>query len=386
MPFPILIGPGGSMGGGGGGGGGPTSSDQVSHVPTELAVEGDTVKEQLDSIDTILSQQGVLNEGFVGAVSEDAPVIGQDGTHTVTAADAALFVSDGVLQSRINIILNDTPADPVVVTFPISELVTATGRIFPFKVHEEQTGAVSFVPAEGGVINGRAFDASPATLADGPGSLVTVTVEDNPGDAPVMSADGATRDAVTTNRPTTFAAAVTFTGSVSGVVRKRVLHPGCGGWSPRATNGAVLGSLQGSQTELSNRGFTFSQTTDQAIDRLVPFPSDLPGSASIKVSFLFSTTDTGGGNVVWNIQLRRMNLAEDWDSDSHTYSSFQKVATVAAPTTAGRHSLVSVTFSSSELDSAVAGEIVNFRIERDADTNVNQPVLVPEHSILIEEA
>jgi hypothetical protein len=58
---------------------------------------------------------------------------------------------------------------------------------------------------------------------------------------------------------------------------------------------------------------------------------------------------------------------------------------VAAPTVAGRHSLVSVTFGPSELDGAVAGEAINFRIERDADTNVNAAVIVPEHTILIEE-
>lgn len=355
--FPVIY------GSGAGGGGGPTSAAQVSYDNSLSGFSADDVQDALDEVAGVLDNQGDLIANLPASVGPTAVVVGQTGSHTVAAEDAELVALNGQLVKKINIVRNDTPASPVTITLPISDTITRAGETFCFKVADDQTGVVSFVPEEGGTIEGLAHDASVPVRASAAGSLVTIVVLRNVGDAPEMSAEG----------------------EIAGTVVKRVLHPGCGGWSPRATDGAVLGSLQGSQTELSNRGYTFSQTTDQAIDRLVPFPSDLPASASIRVSFLFNTTNTSGGDVVWKVQLRRMNLAEDWDTTAHTYSSFQKSATVAAPTTAGAHSLVSVTFSSSELDGAVGGEVVNFRIERDADTNVNALVLVPEHSILIEE-
>jgi hypothetical protein len=348
---------------GGGGGGGASEADQVSYDNTTSGLSAQNVQAMGDELASLLSGQADLISNLPGAVSPRTVTIGASGSHTISNGNASLAVENGAFVSTVNIVRNNTPANPVTITFPIANTITKAGQTFVFKVSEDQTGTVSFVPAQGGTIEGLAFDAATPTRAVGPGSLVTIVVLRNDGDAPEMSAEG----------------------EIVGQVIKRVIHPGSGGWAPRASNGATIAVLQGSEGELSNRGFAFSQTTSQAIDRIVRLPTDFPATSSVRVSFLFNTTNTSGNNVVWNIQRRRMNLTLDWDTTAHTYTTGQKVATVAAPTVAGRHSLVSVTFSSSELDGAVAGEAINFRIERAANTDVNAAVIVPEHTILIEE-
>jgi hypothetical protein len=153
---------------------------------------------------------------------------------------------------------------------------------------------------------------------------------------------------------------------------------------PPATNGAAPTTLVGGAGEYSMQGFAFDKTTDESISGMFRVPTWFPASTGVNVKFCFHTTDTGGGNAVWLAAFRRVDTAEDWDTTNHSYST--QSATVAAPTTAGRVAYVSIAFSSAQIDSFVAGELVNLRITRDADTNVNADCVVVEASVIVEEA
>jgi hypothetical protein len=163
----------------------------------------------------------------------------------------------------------------------------------------------------------------------------------------------------------------------------RVLAQGLN-FVPPATNGAAPGTLVGGAGEYSLQGFAFDKTTDESIDGIFRVPTWFPASTGVNVKFCFHSTTTAGGNAVWLAAFRRINTTEDWDTTNHSYST--QTATVAASTTAGAMAYVSIAFSSAQIDSFVAGELVNLRITRDADTNVDADCIVPVASIMVEEA
>ncbi len=113
------------------------------------------------------------------------------------------------LVSKINRVRNTTLSDPVVITMPASSTITGEGDRFNFLVASDQTGAVTWVPASGGTING----GTSAIQARGANSAVTIIVDSNPGAAPVMTLLGDTTEAKTIAGDMTFTGSVTFQGT-----------------------------------------------------------------------------------------------------------------------------------------------------------------------------
>jgi hypothetical protein len=135
---------------------------------------------------------------------------------------------------------------------------------------------------------------------------------------------------------------------------------------PTATDGALPGLLTGGAGEQSVLGFLFDATVDKMVSsRPFIIPPWFPGSTGVDVKFMTTTTATSG-NMVWQAAFRRLNTGEDIDTTAHSYS-YQSSGAVATSGTAGQPTYVTISFSSAQIDSFVAGEAVILMIRRDAD-------------------
>jgi hypothetical protein len=172
------------------------------------------------------------------------------------------------------------------------------------------------------------------------------------------------------------------TGTATGL-GKRVIAQGIN-FVPSNPNGAAPTTFVGGSGEYAMQGFAFDKTIDESIGGLFRVPSAASLSAGVTVKFCFHTTDTSGNSVVWLAAFRRIDNAEDWDTTVHTYAP--QSATVAARTTVGQLAYGTITFTSSQIDDFVAGDLVNLRITRDADANVNADAVLVAASVIVEEA
>lgn len=108
---------------------------------------------------------------------------------------------------------------------------------------------------------------------------------------------------------------------------------------------------------------------DADVDEAAIFVGILPrhyGGGGLTASLRWSAETATTGNVVWTVEIERIN-DESLDLDADSFASPQSV-TAAAPGTSGQVQYSEVAFTSgAQMDSLAAGESFRLRIARDAD-------------------
>jgi hypothetical protein len=159
---------------------------------------------------------------------------------------------------------------------------------------------------------------------------------------------------------------------------------------PPATLGAAPTTRAGASTPAENifQGWAFDGATDEMIDFAFRVPTWFPASTGVNVKFATVSTATSG-NQVFQASFRRIDTGEDVDV-THSYT-YQTTGAVATSGTAGQPTYLTVSFTSGQLDSFVAGELVVLRIRRDADNTsatdsiTANDVILLEASLIVEE-
>lgn len=108
---------------------------------------------------------------------------------------------------------------------------------------------------------------------------------------------------------------------------------------------------------------------DAGTDESAVWTSVLPrhyGGGGLTVTIYWSATSATTGNVIWNVQIERID-DEGLDIDADSFASAQAV-TAAAPGTTGMVQYSTLTFTSgAQMDSLAAGELFRLKLTRDAD-------------------
>lgn len=107
----------------------------------------------------------------------------------------------------------------------------------------------------------------------------------------------------------------------------------------------------------------FDASTDESLIFLLKIPDTWTGG-DIDVYIDFAMTSATTGNVVWQAAWERGNTDIDSDSFATAVGSGQ----VAVSGTSGIKSRGTITFDSTEIDGAVAGDLVWVKLNRDADS------------------
>lgn len=107
----------------------------------------------------------------------------------------------------------------------------------------------------------------------------------------------------------------------------------------------------------------FDASTDESLIFLLKIPDTWTGG-NIGLYIDFTATSATTGNVVWQAAWERGNT----DIDSDSFASAQGSGQVAVNGTSGIKSRGTITFTSSQIDGAVAGDEVWVKLNRDADS------------------
>ena len=112
---------------------------------------------------------------------------------------------------------------------------------------------------------------------------------------------------------------------------------------------------------------TFDTTTQETIFWTRVLPADDPG-AGIVVTLYVAAQSATSGTIGWDVAFERVD-AGGLDVDSDSFATAKTITAATVPGTAGVTMTQTVTFSNSEIDGLVAGEMFRIRIRRDVSND-----------------
>lgn len=107
----------------------------------------------------------------------------------------------------------------------------------------------------------------------------------------------------------------------------------------------------------------YDATTEEAAIFRGVLPSNYAG-AGFTVGIRWAASGVTTGNVVWGVSFERQQ-ADSHDMDADSFAT-EKTVTDAAPGTDGQHTKAEITFSNSEIDGLLAGELFRVKVARKA--------------------
>lgn len=107
----------------------------------------------------------------------------------------------------------------------------------------------------------------------------------------------------------------------------------------------------------------FDTGTQETVFWTDVLPHDYGGGGIIVDLYVAAATATTG-NIGWDLAFERINVA-GLDVDSDSFATAKTIAPATVPATSGVLMLQTVTFSNSEIDGLLAGEMFRLRIRRD---------------------
>jgi hypothetical protein len=170
-----------------------------------------------DELDAINASIGDLGEPPEVTTSHGQTLV-DSSTYTITLDDLHVRSVSGVLTFNIVIIQHATPASAVEIMLPA---LTADLQLYApimFIQTRDQTGAVTVVPATGGLLN----DGTSAIATAGPGSWFTATAVADAGDAPSWEIRGDLNVASAIRGLRTFTEGVVYDNDTSGLTATTV--------------------------------------------------------------------------------------------------------------------------------------------------------------------
>lgn len=134
-----------------------------------------------------------VTNNLVSGLSNSAIEAITSGTYTLDGDNWDVRLDGTSIEHVTNLCRNATPANTIVITVPVSDVVSYPGARFVFIQDTDQTGIVSFTPESGGTING----GTSAISLVGAGSVATLICVANSGSAPEYHLIGNIRAAQT---------------------------------------------------------------------------------------------------------------------------------------------------------------------------------------------
>lgn len=165
----------------------------------------------------------------------------------------------------------------------------------------------------------------------------------------------------------------------------RVVAQNCNAVPPQATP-ATYNTLSGTSTPAETfEVWDFVDAASRFLDWQCTLNSVLPAGSGMELKLCMTSTVANNG-ILMDAAVRRMDASKDLDTTAFTYTG--QTATLTMSATVGSPTCGTISFTSAQIDSAVANDMINVRVWRDgaggADTNTGTAKLFAQSFFLRE--